>query len=124
MSIQPKSMRPFIGAKDYKESRAFYLEVGFSEIVISKTLSYFGIGKFGFYLQDYYLKDWVDNSMLFMEVENVETHYAYVKGLDLEKKYPTVRLKPIVYNDWGAEFFLHDPSNILWHIGVFKEQQK
>ena len=23
------------------------------------------------------------------------------------------------YLDWGNEFFLHDPSGILWHIGKF-----
>jgi hypothetical protein len=28
-------------------------------------------------------------------------------------------LSKIVNNDWGSEFFLHDPSGILWHIGCF-----
>ena len=28
-------------------------------------------------------------------------------------------LSEIVKNDWGNEFFLHDPSGILWHIGKF-----
>ena len=120
MLVQPKSIRPFIGAENYNESREFYLDLGFSEIKISKAMSYFCIGDFGFYLQNAYVKDWIDNTMLFLEVDNVEEEYKRVKAISLEHKYTNIRLKAIVYNDWGAEFFLHDPSGILWHIGEFK----
>ena len=58
--------------------------------------------------------------MLFLEVENVEDYYLEVKSKNLLEKYPTVKLSQIVYNDWGCEFFLHDPSGVLWHIGNFK----
>lgn len=83
-------------------------------------MSYFRYGEFGFYLQDYYVKDWVDNSMIFLEVQNLENHLNYVKSLELEKKYKNVRISEIKQNDWGNEFFIHDPSGILWHIGEFK----
>ena len=70
-----KSIRPFIGSKDYNLSRQFYLDFGFEEMIkISYKMSYFKSGDFGFYLQDSYVKDWVNNSMIFLEVENVEEH--------------------------------------------------
>ena len=78
--------------------------------------------EFGFYLQDAYVKDWVDNSMIFFEVENLESILKYIKDLKLPKKYDNVRLSEIIYKEWGKEFFLHDPSGILWHFGKFKEQ--
>ncbi len=115
-----KSVRSFIGAKDFEESREFYRDLDFSEIVLSETMSYFKIDdNLGFYLQKAYVKDWVDNSMLFLEVENLEEYLIKLKAKQLPQKYTKVRLSEIVVNDWGKEFFLHDPSGILWHIGCF-----
>ncbi|WP_339923989.1 glyoxalase [uncultured Cyclobacterium sp.] len=117
MEHKIKSIRPFIGARDYELSRQFYKDLGFEEVVIPSNMSYFKSGDFGFYLQDAYVKDWVDNTMLFMEVEDLDAQFEKIKALS--QKYKGVRLSGIVYNDWGNEFFLHDPSGILWHIGVF-----
>lgn len=120
MKITGKSIRTFIGSKNYDVSRNFYLDLGFEEIVTSEKMSYFRNGEFGFYLQDYYVKDWVDNSMIFFEVENLEHTLEHLKSLNLTKKYEHVRLSEIVSQDWGSEFFLHDPSGVLWHFGTFK----
>lgn len=120
MEIIGKSIRPFIGSKNFNISRNFYSNLGFNEIITSENMSYFYIQNFGFYLQDAYVKDWVDNSMIFYEVENLENSLEQIKNLKLAEKYENVRLSEIVYNEWGNEFFLHDPSGILWHIGKFK----
>ena len=117
-----KSIRTFIGANNFIESRNFYKDLGFSEILISEKMSYFKIDeKHGFYLQNAFVKDWVNNSMLFLEVENIENYLLAIKEKNLIEKYPKVRLSKIVKNDWGKEFFLHDPSGILWHIGNFND---
>lgn len=119
MDFNPKSIRAFIGSKDFTISRKFYTDLGFREIPISHNMSFFKLGEFGFYLQDAYVKDWIDNSMLFLEVEKPEELLEHIKRLSLEKKYDGVRLSEMVYNDWGQEFFLHDPSGVLWHFGEF-----
>ena len=116
-----KSVRAFIGAKDFQVSRSFYRDLGFEESVISKSMSYFKIFEtLGFYLQDAYVEDWVNNSMLFLEVDNVEAYWNELQSLELTAKYKNVRLTPIRYESWGSECFLHDPSGILWHFGNFK----
>ncbi|MBO3117671.1 glyoxalase [Winogradskyella sp. DF17] len=120
MKIKGKSIRPFIGSKNYSMSRQFYSDLGFDEIVTSENMSYFFIQEFGFYLQDAYVKDWIDNTMIFYEVENVEKSLDHIKSLKLTEKYNGVRVSEIVYKQWGNEFFLHDPSGILWHFGNFK----
>lgn len=120
MKHAAKSIRAFIGAKNFNESRQFYIDLGFEESVLSKDMSYFKVTTaLGFYLQNAYVKDWVDNTMVFLEVEDVEQYWNELQKLDLPKKYPGVRLTPIRLETWGEECFLHDPSGILWHFGMF-----
>ena len=119
MNQPAKSIRPFIGAKDFEISRRFYLDLGFQESILTHDLSYFKMQALGFYLQDAYVKDWIDNLMIFMEVENVDQYWNELLLLDLTTKYKNVKLTPIRSLDWGKECFLHDPSGILWHFGEF-----
>jgi catechol 2,3-dioxygenase-like lactoylglutathione lyase family enzyme len=114
------SIRPFIGAKNYEVSRRFYQDLGFQEIILSPNMSYFHTGSLGFYLQNAYVKDWIDNSMIFMEVDNIQKYWNELVALDLTAKYDKVKLIPIREMTWGSECFLHDPSGILWHFGTFK----
>ncbi|MBL0355604.1 MAG: glyoxalase [Chitinophagaceae bacterium] len=119
MNHKAISIRPFIGAKDYELSRNFYRDLGFQEIVLSDAMSLFKTGQTGFYLQNAYVKDWIDNSMIFLEVEDVDQHWKELSALDLTTKYQGVRLTGIRKYDWGRECFMHDPSGILWHFGQF-----
>lgn len=119
MNSKAASIRPFIGAKDYNVSRRFYLDLGFTEVILSNDMSLFKTGQVGFYLQNAYVKDWIDNSMIFVEVEDVDQYWNELLSLDLPASYPAVRIVPVRHNDWGKECFLHDPSGILWHFGQF-----
>ena len=113
------SIRPFLGAMDFELSRKFYHDLGFLKTVLFPTMSLFRSEQLGFYLQDAYVKDWVDNTMIFMEVQNVDQFFAELLELKLENKYKGVKLMPVREYDWGRECFLHDPSGILWHFGEF-----
>ena len=115
-----KSIRPFIGAKNFETSRSFYRDLGFEERQVLPSMCLFKNDAIAFYLQDAYVKDWVDNTMVFVEVEDVEKCYADLVNLDMPSRYEGVRLTPIRNWDWGRECFLHDPSGILWHFGEFK----
>jgi len=123
MITNTKSIRTFIGAKNFQSSRAFYHRIGFKENIINPKFSYFYLeGNFGFYLQDAYVKDWVNNSMVFLEVDDVEDTLKQLMELDLPSEFENVRISDIKEEDWGKEFFVHDPSGILWHFGSFKSQ--
>ncbi|RDC62173.1 VOC family protein [Adhaeribacter pallidiroseus] len=119
--MEPKalSIRPFIGAKDFAVSRSFYRALGFEEVVLSSNRSLFKIDQMGFYLQDYYVEDWINNSMIFLEVTNVEDYWNKLVLLNLPATYRGVKIMPIQNHDWGQECFLHDPSGVLWHFGQF-----
>jgi catechol 2,3-dioxygenase-like lactoylglutathione lyase family enzyme len=122
METKKISIRPFLGSKNYEISRSFYRDLGFEEVVLSNNMSLFKSQELGFYLQDAYVKDWVDNTMVFMEVENVAQFWNDLQALDLAAKYDNVRLVPIRHLDWGSECFVHDPAGILWHFGEFSKK--
>lgn len=119
MQTKARSIRPFIGAKDFDVSRSFYRDLGFEERVIDPSMSLFISQGIGFYLQKAFVQDWVDNTMLFWEVEDVEKLWQELLALDLPSKYAGVRYTPIRSLYWGKECFVHDPSGILWHFGQF-----
>ncbi len=122
MTYQIRNIRPFIGAQDYEESREFYRKLGFKESVIDPKMSYFKVNdSLGFYLQDYYVKDWVDNSMVFLEVDDVEACYQDLQARGLHTEYEKVGLSEIKEFEHGWEVFLHDPSGVLWHFYQFRE---
>ena len=123
MEHKAKSIRPFIGAKDFKLSRNFYRDLGFQEKILAHDMSLFKTGELGFYLQDANIRDWIDNTMIFLEVEDVGRFWKELVALNLATKYKGVQLTPIREYDWGRECFMHDPSGILWHFGEFHIQK-
>ena len=121
MNHNAKSIRPFIGTKNFEVSRSFYRDLGFEETILSADMSVFKTGTMAFYLQNAYVKDWIDNTMIFLEVENVSNFWNELTTLNLTEKYESIKLVPIRNLDWGKECFVHDPSGILWHFGEFNK---
>jgi catechol 2,3-dioxygenase-like lactoylglutathione lyase family enzyme len=119
MQHKAKSIRPFIGAKDFELSRSFYRDLGFQESILDHTMSYFKTEGVGFYLQNAFVQDWIDNSMIFMEVDDVKRFWNELVALGLTAKYNNVKLVPVREQVWGRECYLHDPSGVLWHFGEF-----
>ncbi len=123
MKSKSISIRTFLGAKNYTESRQFYKELGFEEVELSENMCLFKVNEnLSFYLQDYYVKKWVDNSMVFLEVEDIDGWEKELLEKDLVDKYKYVRLTEIKTFEWGRELFMHDPSGILWHFGQFNDK--
>ena len=122
MNYRAKTIRTFIGSQDFKESSKFYRQLGFEEVIIGDKLSLFKVNEnLGFYLQDYYVKKWVQNSMVFLEIDDIETCWLDLKERGLQNQYKFVRLSQIKEFEWGRECFLHDPSGVLWHFCEFKK---
>lgn len=120
--LTARAIRPFIGCRDYAVSRAFYAALGFTEVELGPAMCVLSLdGGVCFYLQDAFVEDWIYNTMLFLEVDasGLDDWHRRIEGLDLPATFGGVRLSGIKDEDWGREFFLHDPSGILWHIGCF-----
>ncbi|MEZ4778951.1 MAG: glyoxalase [Flavobacteriaceae bacterium] len=116
------SLRAFIGAKNYALSKEFYTDLGFEIIEIDSQMCLIQVkDNLCFYLQNAYVKDWINNSMLFLEVEDLDKYYQWILDKKLPNKFKTVRITEIRDEHWGREFFMHDPSGVLWHFGNFNK---
>ena len=113
------SIRPFIGAKNFELSRSFYQDLGFQETILFHNMSLFKTEGLGFYLQDAYVRYWIENSMVFLEVQDVDRFWNELVALNLATKYETVKLTPIRKYEWGRECFFFFFSGVLWHFGEF-----
>lgn len=98
-----KSIRPFIGSENFEISRSFYRDLGFEEVEIDSKMSLLRRNDTAFYLQDAYVKDWIDNTMVFMEVENTDEFFREVQSLHLTEKYENVKVSPVQTLPWGKE---------------------
>ena len=122
MNYIPKAIRTFIGAKNYEKSREFYRDLDFEEVQIGDKMCLFKVNEnLGFYLQDYYVEDWVNNSMMFLEVNDSEKCAQELLGKKLDDKYKEVNRTGIKDFDWGKELILLDPSGVLWHFCEFNK---
>jgi catechol 2,3-dioxygenase-like lactoylglutathione lyase family enzyme len=120
MKHEALSIRPFIGARDFDVSRHFYSDLGFEEVALAPGFSIFKSGRMAFYLQDAYVKDRIDNTMVFMEVTDADAFRNDRETLRLPEKYAGVRIAAAL-GILGKECFVHDPSGILWHFGQFNQ---
>ena len=118
MSTSSVELKVFLPARDYARSQQFYRDLGFSTGWVSEELTYFHHGDHcAFLLQNFYVKEFAENLMMHLLVEDVDTWYRNVRESDLAARYG-VRCSELVDQPWKMrDFTLHDPSGVLWRIG-------
>lgn len=109
-------IRPFVPAKDFDLSKRFYECIGFDK-VLDGEVAIFNAGSGGFILQRYYQKDWAENSMLQLMVDDLDAWWAHVAALDLASKFGVQPPKPPAMQSWGLRTaYVYDPCGVLWHV--------
>lgn len=116
------AFRPFLPAKDFEASLRFYQAIGFQAYRLGDALAELSVGTHAFLLQDYYVKEWAENTVMHVLVNNVSTWWQHIDSLALADQFgvsPPVapRVEP-----WGLTVaYVFDPSGVLWH---FAEESK
>jgi uncharacterized glyoxalase superfamily protein PhnB len=110
------SFRPVVPAKDFDRSLKFYSELGFKSKPLTHGLAEMTLGVCSFLLQDYYVQQWADNSVIHMFVTDVHQWWHHIRTLDLQARYGIKATAPKL-ESWGAETAgVVDPSGVLWRI--------
>ena len=103
-------------AKDFDVSKRFYETLGFDKVLDSEV-AIFNAGSGGFILQRYYQKEWAENFMMQLMVDDLEAWWAHLASLDLPSKFGVQAPKAPALQPWGLRVaYLYDPSGVLWHV--------
>jgi len=108
-----KSLVVYVPAKQFKVSQDFYRALGFTLTEgWGKTFDC-RLGNAIFRLQDYYVKDWAENFMIKLDVEDVEVWHKHIKAILDERSYGDARLtEPEMVGDTKILHVI-DPSGVL-----------
>lgn len=109
--------QPFLPAKDFDLSKSFYEALGFTK-VLDGEVAIFRIGTSGFILQQYFQKEWAENFMMQLMVDDLDSWWAHIVSIDLPARFGVPAPKPPSVQPWGMRIaYIVDPSGVLWHIG-------
>lgn len=109
-----KLLRTFLPSKDYETSKKFYNDLGFPTMWENHELAIMGTEDFSFFLQKYYNKEWAENLMMQLYVEDLEDLFKIADKL--KDDYEGIKLKPIFTAEYGRTFHLIGPAGVLWHM--------
>ncbi len=108
--------RPFLPARDFDLSKRFYEALGF-EKVLDSEVAIFNMGSGGFVLQRYYQKDWAENSMMQLMVDDLDAWWQHIQALELPRAFGVAPPKAPAMQSWGLRtVYVFDPSGVLWHV--------
>ena len=78
--------RPFMPARGYALSKNFYETLGFEKL-LDGDVAIFKAGSGGFILQRHYQKEWAENFMMQLMVDNLDVWWTYIVELDLPGRF-------------------------------------
>jgi uncharacterized glyoxalase superfamily protein PhnB len=113
--------RPFLPAKDFAASRRFYEALGFEKL-LDGDVAIFQAGPSSFILQRYYHKEWAENFMMQLMVDDLDAWWAHIESLNLPAKFGVQPPRAPAMQPWGFRVaYVVDPSGVLWHIAQRRE---
>ncbi len=108
--------RPFLPAKDFDASKAFYEALGFEKLLDSEV-AIFEIGATGFILQQFYVEQHAGNFMMQLMVDDLDAWWAHIDGLDLPSRFGVKAPSAPALQPWGLVVsYVVDPTGVLWHV--------
>ena len=111
-----ESARPFLPAKNFDLSKRFYEALGFVK-ELDGEVAIFRIGTSSFLLQQRFQKDWAENSMMQLMVDDLDAWWNHLLALDLPQQFGVPAPKAPALQPWGLRVaYVVDPSGVLWHV--------
>ena len=114
-------VRPFIPTLDLGTSRNFYLALGWTEVWRDDALVLLSLGGSHLMLQDRYVKEWAENSMLTVEVTSADDWHSNVADVLAAGGYGEARVAAPKDEGWARVTYVWDPSGVLLHFAQFPQ---
>ena len=112
-----ESARPFLPARDFAKSKAFYETLGFAKELDVGDVAIYRIGATSFLLQRHYQKEWAENFMMQLLVDDLDAWWHRIAAFDLPGKFGVPAPTPPSLQPWGLRIaYVVDPAGVLWHV--------
>lgn len=109
--------RAFLPTKDFDVCKEFYPDLGFELRLEGANVAIFATGESEFLLTRFYQKDYAENFMMQLLVDDLDAWWDRISSLDLPSKYDVWAPKEPAVQPWGLRIaFVVDPSGVLWHF--------
>jgi uncharacterized glyoxalase superfamily protein PhnB len=109
--------RAFLPSKDFSVSKAFYALLGFTMVLEGDDVAIFATGESDFLLTPFYQKEYAENFMMQMLVDDLDAWWARISQLDLPKQFGVSTPREPAVQPWGLRIaYVVDPSGVLWHF--------
>ena len=119
MNLAVNDVKVFVPALDFAQSLEFYQALGWrlNWKADDDGLAELELAGQRFYLQDYYNKDWANNFMMHILVEDADAWWKHASNVIAEGKYQYARLNEPKLEDYAALVtHVWDPSGVLLHF--------
>ena len=117
MALEARDVRIFVPARDFDLSRRFYARLGWVENWREGGLAEMELAGQRFYLQDFYVKDWAENFMIHVTVNEVDAWYEAALELVEANDFEPARCQAPKDEPYGARVaYVWDPSGVLIHL--------
>ena len=110
-------VRVFVPAKDFELCKNFYQALGWAVIWSDQSIAVMENADQRFYLQNFYVKEWAENFMLHISVDDTAKWRDHVAAMIDSGDFPGVRVAGPKREPYGAIVtFVWDPSGVLLHF--------
>lgn len=117
IDLQATDVRMFLPSRDFALSQAFYEALGCEREWADDNLALFKLGPSRFYLQRGYAKEWAENTMLHVAVQDAAACFNAIRALLDTGKYPGARVASPRSEPYGAQVtYVWDPAGVLLHL--------
>jgi catechol 2,3-dioxygenase-like lactoylglutathione lyase family enzyme len=120
-SLATVEIKAFVPALNLERSLQFYRDLGFSVPWQSESMAYLHAGHCSFLLQQFGEREFAENFMMHLLVEDVDAWWQHVIDQDLPGRYGVLAHPPEDRPWMIRDFCLGDPSGVLWRIGTNME---
>jgi hypothetical protein len=94
MALSIRDLKAYVPAKDFELSKRFYSALGFKMSEGWGGTADFELNGNRFRLQNYYVKDWAENFMMVMGVDDVEAWYQHARKIAETDGFKNVCISP------------------------------
>jgi uncharacterized glyoxalase superfamily protein PhnB len=90
--------------------------------LLDADVAIFELGASSFILQNYFKKEWAENCMMQLMVDDLDAWWMHIEALDLVATFGVASPRPPAIQPWGLRVaFVFDPSGVLWHVAERRE---